>query len=236
MAGKSKSDSTAKGARIGALVAKSGGKRGAGKGCRQPHDLRGRQWSRQLDRRAALRRRQGEHAAEARRPCARRMQLHRRRHRFLPRRPDRADRHERFDGRCRRPGERRRRRGRRGGAHAVRRRSPDRIFRRRGCLARHQIHCRLSRLSQGAAESRSALLDRQSGGPVGARGGGQCDRGTCPTHYDWRPDACRAIFYISDEELDSIARRRATPRTRRWRSARRSRPPTATASPSSRTT
>jgi hypothetical protein len=23
-------------------------------------------------------------------------------------------------------------------------------------------------------------------------------------YYDWRPDACRAIFYISDEELDSI--------------------------------
>jgi hypothetical protein len=24
-------------------------------------------------------------------------------------------------------------------------------------------------------------------------------------YYDWRPDACRAIFYISDEELDSIS-------------------------------
>lgn len=24
-------------------------------------------------------------------------------------------------------------------------------------------------------------------------------------YYDWRPDACRAIFYISDEELDSFA-------------------------------
>jgi hypothetical protein len=49
----------------------------------------------------------------------------------------------------------------------------------------------------------SFATDNPAGGYTGEEGANAIE--DLAKYYDWRPDACRAIFYISDEELDGSA-------------------------------
>lgn len=62
----------------------------------------------------------------------------------------------------------------------------------------------LDSVTGGAISSGSIMLaaDRPDGGLLQEQGANAVE--DISNHFDWREGACRAIFYISDEELDSL--------------------------------